>query len=89
MSKVKFTLDLKGLNQLMKGAEMQSILTQKGTEVLARANSIKQDPKAEYGTNTKVINYIAVTNVRAENRQAITENLKNNTLVKALHGGSK
>lgn len=84
MSKVKFELSLPGLNQLMKSPEMQSILAQKGREVVARAEGIKQDPKAEYAVATKTINWIAVANVRAANKEAIYENLENNTLLKAL-----
>lgn len=87
MSRVRFDLNLSGLNQLMKSPEMQSILTQKGSEVLARVNGMKQDPDAEYGMSTKTINWIAVTNVRAENGAAVRENLEQNSLLKALGGG--
>ena len=86
MSKVKFELDLRGLNQLMKSEEMQTILSQYGNEVATRAKSNAMDSRAEFSTNTKTINYIAVTNVRADNRYAILENLKHNTLRKALGG---
>lgn len=84
MSKVDFKLNLPGLNQLMKSPEMQGILLQKAKEVEGRANSMKQDPKAEYYTMTKTINWIAVANVRCANGEAIHENLENNTLLKAL-----
>lgn len=84
MSKVKFELNLRGLNQLMKSTEMQSILSQHGARVAANANAAAQTSDAEYGTNTKVINFIAVTNVRAENGAAVHENYENNTLLKSL-----
>ena len=87
MSKVDFKLDLPGLNQLMKSPEMQSILTEKGAKVMSTANGIAQDKDAKYGMDTKTINWIAVTRVRAENSAAIKENLENNTLLKALYGG--
>lgn len=89
MSKVDFKLNLPGLNQLMKSPEMQSILTEKGAEVLARANGSRTRSDSEYGMETKTINWIAVTTVRAENGDAVYENLENNTLLKALLGGAK
>ena len=89
MSKVNFKLNLPGLNQLMKSPEMQSILSEKGAEVMARANSNAQIPDAEYSMNTKTINWIAVTNIRAENGAAVLENLERNTLLKSLLGGAK
>lgn len=89
MNKVKFKLDLPGLNELMKSPEMQSILSEKGGQVMARANSIAQDNDAKYSMSTKTINWIAVTTVRADNSAAIRENLDNNTLLKALGGGGK
>lgn len=89
MSKVRFKLNLPGLNKLMKSPEMQAILTEKGAQVMARANSNAHIPDAEYGMDTKTINYIAITTIRAENGEAVAENLNNNTLLKALSGGGK
>lgn len=87
MSKIRFELNLPGLNQLMKSPEMQAILTEKGQRVKAAANSNAQDPEAEYSMSTKTINWIAVTTIRAENNAAVKENLENNTLLKSLGGG--
>ena len=87
MNRVEFKLDLRGLNQLMKSPEMQSILAEKGARVASRANSMAATEGASYSTNTKTINWIAVTNVRADNGEAIHENYENNTLLKALGGG--
>lgn len=87
MSKVDFKLNLPGLNQLMKSAEMQNILTEKGREVMSRAYSMSQVPDSEYSMDTKAIRWIAVTNVRAENYEARKDNYENNTLLKALGGG--
>lgn len=84
MSRVDFKLNLRGLNELMKSEEMQTVLTEVGSKVMSNANSLAQDPKAEYSMNTKVINYIAVTNVRAANGEAVHENYENNTLLKSL-----
>lgn len=89
MNKVDFKLNLPGLNELMKSPEMQSILTEKGAEVMARANGNVQIPDARFSMDTKTINWIAVTTVRADNNEAIAENLRNNTLLKSLLGGQK
>ena len=88
MSRVDFKLNLPGLNELMKSAEMQSILSEKGNAVMSRANSMAQEPGAKYSANTKTINWIAVTTVRADNYEARKDNYDNNTLLKALGGGS-
>ena len=89
MNKVDFKLNLPGLNEIMKSPEMQSILAEKGAEVMARANGNSQIPNAKYGMDTKTINWIAVTTVRADNGEAVAENLRNNTLLKSLLGGKK
>ncbi len=86
MSKVKFELNLPGLNQLMKGPEMQSILQAKGSEVASRAQSMC--PEGKYSVRTYPINWIAVCNVSAENREAIQDGYEHNTLLKALGGGA-
>lgn len=85
MSKVKFRLSLKGLNELMKSEEMQTILTEHGQRVMETANSNAGYKNAKYGMDTKTIRWIAVTTVRADNATAVSDNLKNNTLLKALH----
>lgn len=87
MSKVEFELNLPGLNALMKSPEMQAILTEHGARVMNTANSNAQMKGATFTMNTKTINWIAVTNVRAENGIGIQENLEHNTLLKALGGG--
>lgn len=87
MSKVDFKLNLPGLNQLMRGAEMQGVLKEKGAEVMSRAYSMSQIPGSEYNMDTKPIRWIAVTNVRAGNYEARKDNYENNTLLKALRGG--
>lgn len=85
MSKANFELNLPGLNQLMKGPEMQAILQEKGNEVASRAKSMC--PKGEYETRTVTGNYIATTFVSAENWASIKDGFENNTLLKALGGG--
>ena len=84
MSKVRFELNLPGLNELMKSPAMQSELKRYGSNTLSRANSMAQVSNAEYSMNTRTINWIAVTTVRADNYQARRDNYENNTLLKAL-----
>lgn len=84
MAKTKFKLDIKGLNALMKSPEMQAVLDEKGAEVQARAEAASQDPDAHYSRSTWVGNFIAASQVRADNPEALHENLRNNTLLKAL-----
>lgn len=85
MSRVDFKLNLKGLNQLMKSSEMQSILQEKGGEVASKARSMC--PDGEYSVRTYPINWIAVCNVSAENYEALHDGYEHNTLIKALYGG--
>jgi len=82
MSKTKFSLYLKGLNQLMKGPEMQDVLDQKGQQVQAAAEQMSKG--GEYETETKQLRWIAVTTVRAKDHKAMKSNLEDNTLLKAL-----
>ena len=85
MSKAKFELNLKGLNELMKGAEMQGVLQEKGNEVASRAQSMC--PNGEYRVRTVTGNYIATAYVSAQNWEAIHDGFEHNTLLKAIGGG--
>lgn len=83
--KVKFDLNLAGLNEVMKRPALQSIMQAKGDEIAARATSSAVDPEAEYHAETKTINWIAVTNIKCSNGAAIHENYEHNTLLKSLY----
>mgnify|MGYP007038181584 CR=1 FL=1 len=74
---VKFKLNLAGLNELMKSAEMQSALLEAGNAVASSAGS-------EYAAEVHVANWIAISNVYPNSKQAAHENFKDNTLLKAL-----
>lgn len=78
--KVRFELNLKGLNELMKSEEMQQVLDEKGAQVAAAAGE-------GYEHRTYPINWIAVSTVSAETREAVKDNLENNTLLRALNAG--
>ena len=77
--KVKFKVNLKGLNELMKSPEMQTALTEAGQAV---RNSLGEGYKVE----TAVLDFIAITRVRAESQEAIKESFRDNTLLTALSG---
>lgn len=85
MAKMKFKLDIKGLNKLMTSPEMQGVLDGYGAQVQVRAESMAKDPKAHYSRTTWTGNYIAASQVRADNPEALHENLRNNTLLKAVN----
>lgn len=72
-----FKLDLAGLNQLMKSAEMQSILSQAGGRVASNAGK-------GYSHQGYVINWIAVENIFPVTKEAAYENAEKHTLLKAL-----
>ena len=88
MSKGKFKLNLPGLNKLMRGEEMQAVLSAHGATVLNKAQSMAITRNAEYSMETIPLRWIAVTTVRAENGAAVHDNYEHNTLLKALGGGS-
>ena len=74
--KVRFELNIAGLNELMKGAEMQACLQEAG-EAVAEASGI------ECGVRVHIANYVAIANVYPDSEEAAHENYENNNL---LHG---
>lgn len=81
MSKnVEFKLNLPGLNELMKSAEMQSALNEAAGKIQARAGAGYEIESAHS------ISFVAIASVRAADYKARLDNLKNNTLLKAMGG---
>ena len=78
--KVRFELNLKGLNELMKGPEMQAVLDEKAQQIQNAAGE-------GYEHQTYPINWIAVANVYPETKEAHADNMENNTLLKAMNAG--
>lgn len=76
-NKVKFKLNLPGLNELMKSPEMQEALLEAGRAVAQSAGS-------EYAAEVHTASWIAISNVYPDSKKAAHENFKNNTLLKAL-----
>ena len=89
MAKVEFKLNLPGLNELMKSAEMQGILTDAANQIADAANSmaspnIKGADEGYVAKGAKPLNYIALAEVRAVNFAARLDNSRHNTLEKAM-----
>ena len=85
MSKVKVELNLRGINELMRGPAMQAVLQQAGEKVAAQAAAMDS---AEYAAQTYQIRWIAVTNVFPDSADAAHKNFERNTLLKVISGGN-
>ena len=78
MSDFKFKLNHKGVGELMKSAAMQRVLTEKAKAIRNRCgDGYEQD--IFVGKNR------ANAMVKAATKKAQKDNLKNNTLLKAVH----
>lgn len=73
----KIVLNPKGLNELMKSSEIQSVLTQKAKEVQSRCGK-------GYETDIYVGKTRANASIGAKTKSAKRDNFKNNTLLKAI-----
>lgn len=79
MAKMKFELNSAGVVELMKSAPMQVILNEYGAKTASRAGDGYLVEDVMSGDRAKVF-------VRADTPEAKRDNLKNNTLLKALGG---
>lgn len=77
MSKFKFELNEAGVAELMRSAEMQSVLISHARGISARAGE---------GYNVHIGPHRANVSVRTETAAAVQDNLDNNTLLKATRG---
>lgn len=77
MADVKFELNLKGLNELMKSAEMESALLEAGEAVASAAGS-------DYGASVHQASFVAICNVYPNSEAAAKENYEQNTIEKAV-----
>ena len=75
MNNMKFELNHKGVNELLRGREMQSVL-------IDYASSIKN--RAGDGYSVHVGSNRANVSVRTDTEEAYQDNLDNNTLLKAM-----
>lgn len=79
MSKEKFQLNRKGVAELMKSKEMQGILTE-------YASGVKNRCGDGYTQDIYVGKNRANAKVSAETKEALSDNIKNNTILKAVRG---
>lgn len=79
--KVKFVPNDAGFQELLKGAAMQSILEQHASNVLSGL------PNYGYNKKVSVHKKRAVAYIYADEVRAKVDNLRNNSLLKALGGG--
>lgn len=81
MSRVDFELDINGLRELMKSAEMKAVLEEAGSAVEAGAESMSG---AEYGHRVHDASYVSIVNIYPDSKEAAKDNYENNTALKAL-----
>ena len=79
MGKEKFQLNRKGVAELMKSKEMQGILTE-------YASGVKNRCGDGYTQDIYVGKNRANAKVSAETKEALSDNIKNNTILKAVRG---
>lgn len=77
MDDIRFKINLPGLNELMKSKEMQDALLDAGKVVAQSAGS-------DYEAEVHKANWIAISNVYPNSKDAAHENFKHNTLLKAI-----
>jgi hypothetical protein len=77
MGKVGIKLNMPGINAVMKGDGIQSVLKAAGDSVASSAGE-------GYAAEVRTINWIAVCNVYPDSKEAAKDNYKNNSLLKAL-----
>lgn len=77
---VKLVLNDAGFKELMSGPEMQSLLSQYGSQKVSQLS----DGEKEYKSNVMVNKSRAVAIVSADNFEARLSNSKNNDLLKAI-----
>lgn len=77
MSKFKFTLNRKGVSDLLKGQEMVDVLDSYGKEIQSKAGP-------GYKSDTYIGKNRANASVKVGDYRSYRDNLKNNTLLKLI-----
>ena len=85
MSKANFKLNLKGLNEVMKSPELQTLMQSSGEKIRNAAEGMCKG--GEFEAETKTINWIAITNVRVKDDKAMKAVLEDNVLLKSINAG--
>lgn len=77
MSKVEIVLNSAGIREMLQSAEMQALLGEKATEIAGRCGE-------GYASDTYMTPGRVVASVFAESKEAIKDNLDNNTILRNL-----
>ena len=77
MSKVEIVLNSAGIREMFQSAEMQALLGEKATEIAGRCGE-------GYASDTYMTPGRAIASVFAESKEAIKDNLDNNTILRSL-----
>lgn len=77
MGKTKIKLNSAGVREMLKSESMQALLSERASEIAARAG-------AGYGTDVFVGKTRANASVFVNDREAMRDEMNNNTLLKAL-----
>lgn len=77
MKRVRFKLNLKGLNEVMKSEEMQSVLADAGRQITSSAGD-------GYASEVHTASYVAIANVYPDTFMSAKRNWRQNTLLKAV-----
>lgn len=83
MALQKFELNRKGVSELMKSDEMRAILRSYGDEALSRLGDGYAASDSDTGSSKR-----AKVKVEATTYKTRQDNLKNNTILKAVGGGA-
>lgn len=78
MSNLKFKLNSAGVRALLKSKEMSAVLNQIGDNILNKCGENGYEKTLYIGKNR------ANVSIKASTKKAIKDNLKNNTLLKAV-----
>lgn len=76
-SSVRFELNIKGLNELMKSQAMQQYLNECAGRVMNSAGN-------GYGSDVKIASYEAIAKIYPHSKSAADDNADNNTLLRTL-----
>ena len=81
MSNLRFELNLRGLNELMKSPAMQDHLASAGAAVAQQASAMASGEP--YDSSVHLASFVAIANVWPASRGAARKNHEENTLLKA------
>ncbi len=84
MSKIKFKLNINGLRQLMKSADMRQAVNAAGVSVENKARIISGGE--DFTHETKILSYAAITTVFPNSKSAASAVYRDNILDKSLSG---